>query len=153
MKNKAFTLIEVLIAVLIIGILAAIAVPQYKRAVAKAKLTQLISIVNPLVEAQDSFYLVNGYYASDINLLDISVKAKSINCQVLNFWVWCADKNLIYLTFLTHHYANGGQIWCGSRDNSDSEYDNVCKDMFGHATDVTTKMRSWVNVRKGWRVK
>ena len=42
MKNKAFTLIEVLIVVLIIGILAAIAVPQYQKAVAKTKLQELI---------------------------------------------------------------------------------------------------------------
>ena len=72
MKNKAFTLIEVLIVVLIIGILAAIAVPQYQKAVIKSRLYALVPIVHSLRVAQENYYLNHGRYADSLEELDIT---------------------------------------------------------------------------------
>ena len=75
MKNQAFTLIELLVVVLIIGILAAIALPQYERAVVKARVGAMISFMASLSEAQEIYYLHNGTYTNDVSALDVEVPA------------------------------------------------------------------------------
>lgn len=71
--KKAFTLIELLVVVLIIGVLAAIALPQYQVAVAKSRMASLLPIIRALKDAQERYYLANGVYVEDITKLDIDV--------------------------------------------------------------------------------
>ena len=77
MNNKAFTLIEILVAVLIIGILAAIAVPQYQMVVGKTRLTELKSVIRNIYYAEQRYYLLNNSYPTSIDDLDISFDVKS----------------------------------------------------------------------------
>ncbi len=72
--TRGFTLIELLVVVLIIGILASIAVPQYKLAVHKARLGAYLPTIRALTEAEELFYTVNSRYAymSERESLDIS---------------------------------------------------------------------------------
>ena len=58
---------------LIIGILAAVAVPQYQRAVAKARTAEAVAMLKSLVLAEDVYFLANGTFARDISQLDIDV--------------------------------------------------------------------------------
>ena len=74
MKNKAFTLIELLVVVLIIGILAAIALPQYRKTVVKARCTQAVITLKVITDAQERYVLANGEYADDLSDLDIPVQ-------------------------------------------------------------------------------
>ena len=71
--KKGFTLIELLVVVLIIGILAAIALPQYRRAVAKARAAEAIMTLKAITDAQERYALVHSNYINDLEELDISV--------------------------------------------------------------------------------
>lgn len=71
-NNHAFTLIELLVVVLIIGILAAVALPQYQKAVAKSRFVQLQVIGDGIAKSQEAYYLANGVYnTTDLEALDI----------------------------------------------------------------------------------
>ena len=67
----AFTLIELLIAVLIIGILTAVAVPMYQRAVYKSRFSKLMLPAKTLASANEAYFLANGEYSEVPARLDV----------------------------------------------------------------------------------
>ena len=81
--KKGFTLIELMVVILIIGILAAIAIPQYLKAVERSRVAKSMQILGDAANAQKIFYMQKNYFAADypslnsegLNILD-SVPSK-----------------------------------------------------------------------------
>ena len=91
-NQKAFTLIELLVVVLIIGILAAVAVPQYQKAVVKARFTEAMSNLKAISQASKACRLAKeGSDACTMDELDIDIGLR------MNKW-WRNSKNFRYST-------------------------------------------------------
>ncbi len=75
--KKGFTLIELLVVVLIIGILASVALPQYTKAVEKSRATEAIQLLGNLATAEQIYQMTTGSYTNDLTLLDIQLPGVS----------------------------------------------------------------------------
>ena len=69
--RRGFTLIELLIVVVIIGILAAVAIPKFQSTKGKAHAGAIKSDLKNLTTAQEAYFYENATYAPDIAMLDL----------------------------------------------------------------------------------
>ena len=69
-----FTLIELLVVVLIIGILAAMAMPQYFKAVERSRMAEAVTLMDSIVKAQRRKFMQTNRYARNFEGLDVSPK-------------------------------------------------------------------------------
>lgn len=70
-RKKGFTLLELMIVVIIVGILASLAVPRFIAATRKAKEAEARNILGVIRTSQIRYYLENRQtYSTDIDLLD-----------------------------------------------------------------------------------
>ena len=68
-----FTLIELLVVVLIIGILAAVALPQYQKAVLKSRMAEVLVYLHAYEQGEELYYMANGTYTDYPANLDVSM--------------------------------------------------------------------------------
>jgi len=72
-KQRGFTLVELAIVIVIIGVLASFGVPRFRDAVERSKAGESMSYLASVRAAQERFHAREGTYASEITDLDISI--------------------------------------------------------------------------------
>ena len=145
-NRGGFTLIELLVVVLIIGILAAVALPQYNLAVYSSRYSLLKNLVHSMDKAEEIYFLANGKFTKNFADLDISLCTNSSSlcrfdwgyCQldsndtVSNIYIECYNSqiDLIYRLYPKHNQSwdPGNRVCVVSADNpTASTQRKLCK--------------------------
>ncbi len=134
-RHGGFTLIELLVVVLIIGILAAVALPKYEQAVLKSRMSAFFPIIRAIDNAEQVFHLKNGTYTADIEELDIDLPAASA-CHISRlgstefYSVGCAERKT-WTSFEKYFHNSNITCWAAK---SNPVANRVCKSLGGTST-------------------
>ncbi len=141
-NNKGFTMMELLVTVLLIGILAAMAMPQYVKVVEKQKGTEAVNLLAVIGKAQERYFAVNEKYASDFSdldsdLIDFSTKTpakgSSYNTKYFVFLLDGTDDNVSKVkatrrgneSYILERNYTTGEVCCKNDNTADADICDV----------------------------
>lgn len=159
MPTGGFTLIELLVVVLIIGILAAVALPRYERAVYKARYVQLVTLVDSLARAQNIYFLANGKYTKNFDELDIDMPAGGtleetseissiIRYPKFHVGLLTTGHNVAYGgvrdTPLNYYYYYSGRKECRTAPNNSDGNGEICLSLGAKFNSTTSEYDQYI---------
>ncbi len=75
--KQGFTLIELLVVVLIIGVLSAVALPQYQTAVERSRATEALTQMNAIQTAAERYHAQHEAWPTTFNQLDVDIPQRT----------------------------------------------------------------------------
>ena len=143
-KSLGFTLIELLVVVLIIGILSAVALPQYTKAVEKSRAAEGLAMMKSLAVGVEEYVLANGTLPSGFDQLSVvpsnvtpdgggCISGRSFKFCIQNgprLQSWSLKKNsygFIWYSSIQNIGTPGKKFYCFVQVGSDADKMGICK--------------------------
>ena len=121
--KSGFTLLELLVVVLIIGILAAIAIPQYQKIVLRARLSVGLPLVASMYQAEQRYYMTHVDIENRTRSINFMYPGNGTNSKILYMYVF---KDIPSSKMPDGKFKAGTKYCCAKAST-----EGVCKDMGG----------------------
>lgn len=113
-NKKGFTLIEILVAVLILGVLATIAIPGYMRVIEKNRAAGAIQTLSEIAKAENDYYTSQSMYTNDFSDLVLTMTDENTMAD--------ADHSSYRTSFFVYNLINSGGLATASRNKGEDSY-------------------------------
>jgi prepilin-type N-terminal cleavage/methylation domain-containing protein len=148
MKEKGFSLIELLVVILIISILLAILLPKYENIIEKVYAVKVMSLGKAIKLSAERYYLIHGEYPDSKDQLDIEWKCpKEFVCvfredKLKKVTFRRTGKYTLIYSFIRREEPYTNKDYCVAPKNNEARND-ICKIITGEDDDFLPEDTSW----------